>query len=468
MPHQPNIVILFTDDQRFDTIHTLGNRAVRTPNMDRLVAGGAAFTQAHIPGGTSAAICMPSRAMLHSGRTLFHLQGSGQQIPPEHTTLGEAFRQAGYRTFGTGKWHNGPAAYARSFTDGEAIFFGGMWDHWSVPLCHYDVTGRYDNKVPYTPDFQHSNHPMQVHCDYYSTGKHSSEIISDAAVDFINGHDGRQPFLMYVSYLAPHDPRTMPERFRTMYDPADIELPANFMPEHPFRFGVEEIRDELLAGYPRTEDEIKRHIADYYAMLSHLDEQIGRVLAALEQTGRADDTIVVLAGDNGLAVGQHGLMGKQNHYEHSIRVPLVIAGPGVPAGLAVDRYAYLLDLFPTLCELAGVAIPASVEGASLRPLMEQPDTRLRETLYFAYNDLIRSVKDERFKLIEYAGGCRQTQLFDLAEDPLELTNLYGRPEYESNVRRLRQLLVAFRDEWDDAAHPLGQAYWASYDASERS
>lgn len=468
MPHKPNIVIFFTDDQRFDTIRALGNSEVATPHMDRLVASGTAFTQAHIPGGTSAAICMPSRAMLHSGRTLFHLDGNGQQIPPAHTTLGEAFRQAGYRTFGTGKWHNGPASYARSFTDGEAIFFGGMWDHWSVPLCHYDKTGRYDNKVPYTPDFQHSNHPMQVHCDYYSTGKHSSEIISDAAVDFVNGYDGQQPFLMYVSYLAPHDPRTMPERFRTMYDPQDVRLPANFMAEHPFRFGVEQIRDEKLASYPRTEDEVKRHIAEYYAMISHLDEQIGRVIEALEQAGLADDTVFVLAGDNGLAVGQHGLMGKQNHYEHSIRVPLLLSGPGVPSGVTVSRYAYLLDLYPTLCELAGIAIPASVEGVSLRPLLEQPDLRLRETLYFAYNDLIRSVKDERFKLIEYAGVCNETQLFDLAQDPLERNDLYGRPEFETDVRRLRQRLVAFRDEWDDAAHPLGQAYWAGYSASGRS
>ena len=149
---KPNVLLLFTDDQRSDTIATLGNDVVKTPNLDKLIARGTAFTHAHIPSGTSGAVCMPSRAMLHSGRTLYHLHGPGNQIPEEHTTMGEMFQSNGYRTFGTGKWHNGKPAFARSFTDGDEIFFGGMSDHWNVPVHHYDPSGKYESRLPYCVD----------------------------------------------------------------------------------------------------------------------------------------------------------------------------------------------------------------------------------------------------------------------------------------------------------------------------
>jgi len=134
---KPNILLLFTDDQRFDTISALGS-PVQTPNLDRLVARGTTFTHAHIPGGTSGAVCMPSRAMLHTGRHLFHLDRCGQRIPDDHTLLGEHFQAQGYTCFGTGKWHNSRPAYARSFNTGAEIFFGGMADHWNVPAYDYD------------------------------------------------------------------------------------------------------------------------------------------------------------------------------------------------------------------------------------------------------------------------------------------------------------------------------------------
>lgn len=459
MSKKPNILFFLTDDQRFDTIRALGNKAIQTPNLDRLVENGTAFTHAHIPSGTSGAVCMPSRAMLNTGRTLFHIEREGQNIPESHVTLGEAFRGAGYRTFGTGKWHNGTASYGRSFTDGENIFFGGMWDHWNVPVCRFDPAGKYENRIPFTGNFMQSNKTTEVHCDSIAAGRHSSELFSQTAIDFIQRYDSEAPFLMYVSYLAPHDPRTMPQRYREMYDPDRIELPANYLEEHPFHYGVQSIRDELLASYPRTEADTKRHIAEYYAMISHLDHEIGRVLKALEQAGKAEDTIVVLAGDNGLAVGQHGLMGKQNHYEHSIRVPLIFSGPGVPKGLKLDHYAYLLDVFPTLCGLADIPTPASVEGNSLLTVMERPEAGLRDTLYFAYCDNIRSMKDKRYKLIEYAGDVRATQLFDLENDPSELTNLYGQKNFEAVVAELRQEMIRYREEWDELAHPLGQSFW---------
>lgn len=466
MAEKPNILILFTDDQRFDTIHALGNDDIHTPNMDALVHRGTAFRQAHIPSGTSAAVCMPSRAMFHTGRTLFHLDREGQSIPDSHKTIGEAFKQAGYRTYGSGKWHNGTASYARSFTDGAAIFFGGMWDHWNVPLSHFDPTGAYDNIIPHIRNFMNNNQVGKIHCDEYSNGKHSTEVISDEAIHFLNQYDDDKPFFMYLSYLAPHDPRTMPERFRNMYDPETIKLPENFMAEHPFSYGQRNIRDERLASYPRTETEIKKHIAEYYGMISHLDFEIGRVMKALQDNGYLENTIVVLAGDNGLAVGQHGLMGKQSHYEHSIRVPLVFAGPNIPKGEYRDQYVYLLDVFPTLCELTGIEIPASVEGQSLLPIMNNADAKLREHLYFAYTDSIRSVKNHRYKLVEYAGKIRYTQLFDLQEDPMEMNNLMDSKEMEETVRTLRKKLQQFRHEWEDSGHRYSDSYWTNYNETD--
>jgi arylsulfatase A-like enzyme len=198
-------------------------------------------------------------------------------------------------------------------------------------------------------------------------------------------------------------------------------------------------------------------------MISHIDHQVGRVLAALEASGQRENTLIVFAGDNGLAVGQHGLLGKQNHYDHSVRVPLLFSGPGVPTGTRTDAYAYLLDIFPTLCEYLQLDCPPSVEGRSLFPLFTDPAACVREDLYFAFTDSIRSVKDRRYKLIEYATERgRATQLFDLQEDPWEILDRSADPESEEIVARLRRRLLEYRAEWEDAGHPLSEAYWRRY------
>lgn len=459
-----NVLFILTDDQRYNTIGACGNPDIQTPVMDRLVREGTCFTEAHIPGGTSGAVCMPSRAMLNTGRTLFHLEGEGQSIPKNHTCMGEAFRNAGYETFGTGKWHNGPPAYARSFSCGDNAFFGGMWDHWNVPTCYYDPTGQYDNVINFVMNFTGNNQPMGINCDKFNPGKHSSELLSDTAITYLKNREENpsdQPFFLYLAYLAPHDPRTMPEEYKKMYDPEKITLPKNFMTEHPFLFGVEDIRDEVLAAYPRKEAEVRRHLAEYYGMISHLDHEIGRVIDQLEKMGELDNTIIVLTGDNGLAVGCHGLMGKQNLYDHSVRVPLLMRGPGIPAGEKRDQYVYLLDIFPTLCELNGIGIPASVEGESFAAVLDNPSAKTRETLYFAYNDILRAVKDDHYKLIEYRTTTRRTQLFDLQNDPDELCNLADRPEYAETINRLRNLLFSYRESWE-ADHPYSQTFWSHF------
>ncbi len=460
---RPNILFFFTDDQRHDTIRALGNPLVHTQTLDRLVARGASFTHAHIPGGTSAAICMPSRAMLHTGRTLFHLDGAGADIPPEHTMLGEHLRSHGYRTWGTGKWHNGAPAFARGFSDGAEIFFGGMDDHWNVPVYDYDPRGRYDGTLPQCPDAFRSNELKIRRGDHVRAGRHSSELFADCAAEWLSGYDSGDPFFMYVSFMAPHDPRSMPPEFLDMYDPEDIPLPGNFMGGHPFDNGDLKVRDEVLEDFPRDPVNVRCHIAEYYAMITHLDAQMGRVMNALEARGLAEDTIVVFAGDNGLAIGQHGLFGKQNLYEHSIRVPLIFSGPGIPRGVRRDAYAYLLDIFPTLCDLAGVETPASVEGASLAPAIEDPRERPRDTLCAAYRQWQRMVKDDRFKLIEYVvDGRRTTQLFDLERDPMECHDLSREASCADRLQALRSRLFEWRDAWGDADIEWGREFWAGY------
>ncbi len=459
MNKKPNVLFFFSDDQRFDTIRVLGNGKIHTPNLDALVARGTAFTRAHIPGGTCGAVCMPSRAMLHSGRTLFHVEREGQEIPPAHTTLGECLRAAGYVTFGTGKWHNGRSSYARSFSCGDEIFFGGMGDHWNVPVYRFDPAGQYDRTCPYVAD-PYLNSKVEYHeCDHIEAGKHSTDLFTDASLRFLASRDAERPFFIYVSLMAPHDPRTMPGQFLEMYDPAAMELPPNFLPGHPIDTGALRIRDELLAAFPRDPDEIRRHIAAYYAMISHLDNAFGRLVAALDGLGELENTIIVTAGDNGLAVGQHGLMGKQNLYDHSVRVPLVFAGPGIPEGQRRDALVYLSDVFPTLCDLTGVNPPGSVEAISLRPCLSGPHAEVRECLYLAYANSIRGVTDGHHKLIEYA--CGQTQLFDLVRDPAEMHSIADQHTAAGTLAQLRQKLIRLADEWDDAQHPAGWTFWAA-------
>ena len=461
---QPNILILFTDDQRFDTIRALGNEAIHTPNMDRLVARGTTFRDGYIPGGSSGAVCMPSRAMLMTGRYLYRLEGEGQGIAAEHLMLPEYLRGQGYTTFGTGKWHNGPAAFARCFSDGGEIFFGGMDDHWNVPACDFDPTGRYPDTRPHRIDFGPTQPIIPKRWDHIPPGKHSSELFAETAIDFLRGHTSDDPFLLYVAFMAPHDPRTMPAEFREMYDPDAIELPENFRLEHPFDNGDLYTRDELLAAHPRTPVEIRRHLADYYGMISHLDAQIGRILDALDESGHGEDTLIVFAGDNGLALGRHGLMGKQNLYDHSVHVPLIFAGPGVPAGQQTDARAYLLDIYPTLCDLMGLPTPPSVDGQSLRPAI-QDGAAGRETLYFAYQDIQRALLGERYKLIEYCvDGARHTQLFDMQSDRLEMNDLSALPEYAPEIAALREEMQRARLVYNDV-QAQGQRFWARYENS---
>ncbi|RTE55086.1 DUF4976 domain-containing protein [Arenibacter aquaticus] len=451
---RPNILFLFTDDQRYSTLGALGMDEVLTPGMDGLMAAGTTFTNAYILGAPHGAVCSPSRAMLMTGRHYFNLEPNvyAQFSVPDSLrgksnklTFPEYFRANGYTTFATGKQHNGKDWVERGFEVGKAVYMGGMTKHFGTKVKDFSTNTGWSKP-------------------YADKEKFSSELFADAAIDYIEKYQADQPFLMYVSFTAPHDPRTAPQEFHELYPQENITLPENFMDGHPFPIADMKIRDEKLAAFPRTEKEIRQHISDYYAMISATDAQIVRILEALEKSGEAENTIIVFSGDNGLAVGQHGLLGKQSVYEHSIKVPLIFGGPGIPKNKKKDAFAYLHDVFPTLCGLTDLEIPSSVQTKDLTPVLMGEQEKVREVMHFAYNawpgdnkpkerGAHRAVRKGDYKLIVSSKDGRLTeQLFNLKNDPWELNNLIDTEENNGIYNDLKTSLRSLIKETGDPAN----------------
>lgn len=422
---RPNVLFFLSDDQRYDTIGALGNGYVRTPNLDRLARSGLVFTRAYIMGGNQGAVCVPSRAMLMSGRSLFRVKENlaGQGTWPEK------FAEAGYSTFMTGKWHNQPAALLRSFDTGKAVFLGGMTDPYKATL--QDIST------------EHTLVNRRV------SGEHCVKVFADAAIEFLARQKGPQPFLCYVAFNCPHDPRVAPASYHQLYKTEPPPLPGNFLPLHPFNNGEMLVRDEKLAPWPRTPEIVRKHLADYYSYITFMDDQIGRILEALKAAGRADNTVVVFSSDNGLAIGSHGLFGKQNVYEHATHEPLILTGPAIPSGARSDAFCYLFDVFPTLGELCGVPAPRGSEGMSLAPIIRGDTSKGRDSIFTAYRHLQRAIRTDRWKLIAYT-QINKVQLFDLQTDPLETRDLAGDPGRAEEVAKLTELLRTKQDFFGDS------------------
>lgn len=445
MSERPSILFMIADDHRFDAIRAHGDRVVQTPVLDGLVESGVSFGRAHTMGGLVGAVCVPSRAALLTGANAFRASASrvagdnagAMVLNPTLATLPATLRRAGYRTHAIGKWHNDKASFAAGFAGGGRLFFGGMSDHRRVPIHDFDPAGAYPEAASRVAD------------------GFSTEIFADAAVRFLGEYRGADPFFLYLAFTAPHDPRTPPAPFADRYEPDRIPLPPNVLPEHPFDNGMLRGRDERLAPWPRTPDLVRRHLADYYGMIGHLDAQVGRVFDALAASGRAEETIVVYTADHGLAVGQHGLLGKQNLYEHSVRIPMILSGPGLPAGRRVAALAYLADLFPTLCDLTGTPVPDTVESESLLPLVTGTRERIRDRVFGVCLNLQRMVSDGDWKLIRYyrseerSEGTDRLQLFHLAEDPSETRDLAADPDQRPRLRQLAAELTAWQRQVGD-------------------
>jgi arylsulfatase A-like enzyme len=305
-----------------------------------------------------------------------------------------------------------------------------MCDHFHVPLC--DVRGGeiVDKRAP---------------------EGHSTELFCEATIDFLKRHvarGGDAPFFSYLPLTAPHDPRDPPrrwlERLEGLPSPA---LPPNFRGQHGVNLGrmTMMVRDENLLGWPRDPEQLLEQLREYRALVAHLDEQVGRVLAALEELGVLDETLVVFTADHGLALGSHGLLGKQSLYEHSMRSPCVLAGPGVPVG-ARDGLAFLYDLTATVLAAAGAPEP-SLDGRSLWPMVRDGDS-VRDDLVQLYAKTQRAIRRGDHKLIRYP-RIDTTVLYDVVADPHELVDLAGRPEHAALRRELEGLLQQRLEEAGD-------------------
>ena len=413
---KPNVLFLLTDDQRADTVAALGNPHIRTPNLDLLAGRGFAFTQAHNLGGNSGAVCFPSRNMILSGRVYFRHeieQGRRTYADPDKPNFAAALGAAGYETYHHGKKGN------------------------TATLLH----GRFDHSKYLSDD-----HRVRL------SGQPGKEIV-DAALQFLDDRDGDRPFGMYLAFGTPHDPRVAANEYRDQYDPADLPVPANVLPLHPYRIGSDVGRDELLAPFPRTLEDTRAQIHDYYAAITGLDHHIGRLLDSLRERGELENTLVVFSSDHGLELGSHGRFGKQDLYEDAQRVPLIFAGPGVEAGRS-DALVYLHDIYPTICDLVGVdpaggaSVPADLDGVSLAPVMAGETDGVRGELFGAYLNDQRSLRDGRWKLLRFP-KIGVTRLFDLETDPGEILDLAGDPAQADRIARMTGRLKALQGELGD-------------------
>lgn len=434
-PQRPNILLLVCDDLRPDVIAALGNKTIDTPHLDTLVREGIAFTRAVCANP----ICVCSRAEILTGCSGFRngvLGIENKPIDPSLKTWAQSMRDAGYHTWYTGKWHNDGKPTTRGYEETRGLFVGGgpaVKD--AVDWKGRPVTG-YTGWV-----FQSDDGRKSPELGVGLTPDISSRF-ADAAIEFL-GRKSERPFFLHVNFTAPHDPLLLPPGYANKYQPADMPLPANFLPEHPFDHGNLRGRDEQLWPWPRTPDMIREELTCYYAVISHLDRQIGRILAALDKAGRSSDTVVIFTSDHGLAIGSHGLRGKQNMYEHTINVPLVIRGPRIPRNERRTAQVYLRDLYPTVCELAGIPIPATVEGRSFVSLLSDPDKAIHPYIFGYFRDSQRMIRGERWKLIDYPQAGK-TQLFDLQHDPDEIHDLSADPRRNAVLDDLRHRLKAWQ------------------------
>ena len=430
---KPNILFIFADDQCHETVRAFGNAEIETPNLDRLANSGLTFSHAYNQGSWSGAVCVASRTMLNTGRFIWHanaVYGSTEKERQEGRFWSEYMKDAGYETYFTGKWH--VRASAELAFDNAAHIRGGMPRQtkagYNRPLANGD-----DPWSPYDPKFG----------GFWEGGKHWSEVVGDDAVGFLNkAAKSDKPFFMYLAFNAPHDPRQSPKEFVDKYPLEKISVPDNYLDEYPFKDAIgcgPKLRDEALGPFPRTRHAVKVHRQEYYAIITHMDREIGRILDALKESGQADNTWIFFTADHGLAVGHHGLFGKQNLYEHSVRVPYIVVGPGVAEGETNNQAIYLQDTMPTTLALAGVKQPEHVEFQNLLPIIRGEKQSAYKSVYGAYLGLQRSVTKDGWKLIMYP-KIKQARLYHVAEDELEM---HDHAADARQAARMKELFAEF-------------------------
>ena len=404
---RPNFIFLFADDQRADTIAAHGNQHIRTPHLDQLVERGFSFRNNYCAGSFSGAVCVASRAMLMTGKQWLGLpkKNPGSNWGDARILPSYLAEQGGYRSHIIGKWHNGQATLERAFVEGSSVYLGGMANH-----ADFKVQDLRDGKLA-------KKRPA---------GGFSSEVFASDAVKFIEGAKAEENFFLYVAFMAPHDPRNPPEQYREMYYQNRPPLPKNFLSEHPFKVGPAGVsgRDEGLAPWPRTKEVIGDQLCEYYGLITHLDEQVGRIMKALEGSPHADNTYVIYTADHGLAMGSHGLLGKQSIYDHSMKCPLIIWGPEVPAGQSTEGFSYVHDLYSTVLGLAGVDQPEGVDSKDLQAVMKGEESGHRY-VFLPFQNHQRAVRVDDLKLNVFP-KINHREIFNLKKDPDEMHPLEGK------------------------------------------
>jgi choline-sulfatase len=400
------------------------------------------FTHAYNQGSWSGAVCVASRTMLNTGRFLWRADrgyNTAEQERRGGRFWSEYMKRAGYDTYMTGKWH--VRADAQAAFDFVTHVRGGMPAQ-TPQGYNRPIEGQPDPWKPWDRKFG----------GYWQGGKHWSEVLGDDATGFLKQAAGRErPFFMYLAFNAPHDPRQSPKEYVEKYPLENVDLPDNFLPEYPYKDAIgcgKSLRDERLAPFPRTPRAVKVNRQEYYAIITHMDAQVGRILDALRASGKAENTYIFFTADHGLAVGHHGLLGKQNLYDHSVRVPLMVVGPDVPAGKRIDTPVYLQDIMPSTLELAGVEKPDHVQFKSLMPLIAGREEAPYDAVYGAYLKLQRSVQQDGFKLLLYP-KIAKARLYNLGDDPDEMHDLAEDEQYLPVMKRLFARLLALQKETGD-------------------
>ena len=453
---QPNILFIFADDMSYETIGAYKLLDIDTPHLDTLVEHGATFTHAYNMGAWNGAVCVASRAMLNTGRFVWNAKSTNMpKYMEEGRMWSQRMKKAGYRTYMTGKWH--VAVSAPAIFDMAKHVRGGMPKQ--TPAGYNRPKDEADYATGWKPwDPKHGG--------FWEGGKHWSEVVADDGIEFLEkAAKDDKPFFMYLAFNAVHDPRQSPKEYVDCYPLRRIQMPDNFLPEYPDAEAIcgKGLRDERLIPYPRTEYSVKVNRQEYFALITHMDDQIGRILDALEKTGQADNTYIVFTADHGLAVGHHGLVGKQNQYDHSVRVPFMVVGPKVKAGTKIDTPIYLQDVMPTSLEWAGAPTPDDVDFQSLRPLLHGETIKHYDEIYGAYIGTQRMITKDDWKLIAYP-NINKMKLFNLAKDPQEMNDMAGNPEFAGKLKQLTGELEKQMDALDD---PMTSLDAADYPAEQK-
>ena len=467
---KPNIVFIFTDDQTYSSIHALGNNEIITPTMDQMVHDGTTFTNAYNMGSWSGAVCAASRAMIISGRFVWRANEFRQNWVSKDSSAynkswGKLMESAGYDTYMTGKWHvDAPADKVfKNVTHIRPGMPDDAWDHETM-VSKFDANPELKiagSEVIMPMGYnrpQNENDTIWKPTDtkfggFWEGGKHCSEVLKDDAIGFIDkAKTNDKPFFMYLAFNAPHDPRQAPQEYQDMYDLENISIPKSYMPEYPFRHSIRnsnDLRDEALAPFPRTEYAVKVHTKEYYASITHVDAQIGKIIEALKASGKMDNTYIFFTADHGLAMGRHGLLGKQTLFDHSIRPPMIVIGPDIPKDKRTNADVYLQDIMATSLDLAGVEKPIYVEFSSFLDIAKgEREQSHYDAIYGAYLKVQRMIRKDNFKLMVYP-EIDKILLFDLKNDPEEMNDISNDPANKEKVKSLFKDLTQLQKDMDD-------------------